>query len=68
MDLLHLLVGIGSALLGVAYILVPNWLYHFGLDSLRDTQSAPSEPSDLLLWTFRFIGVCLVIVSVAYVV
>jgi len=58
--------GIGVALLGVAYILIPESIYHFGLDSLRDTQSEPSEPSNVVLWLHRFIGACLVVMSLSY--
>lgn len=56
----------GFALLGVAYILVPRSIYHFGLDPLRDTRSDPSEPSNAMIWLYRFVGVCLVVMGVSY--
>jgi len=65
---LSLLAGIGFALLGVAYLSVPKSIYHFGLDSLRSTQSEPSQPSNAMMWVFRFIGACLVVVSISYLV
>jgi hypothetical protein len=66
MNGLPLLAGVGFALLGVAYLFVPKSIYHFGFDSLRDTQSEPSQPSNTMLWVFRFIGACLVVVSTSY--
>jgi len=63
---LHLIAGVGFTLLGVAYLFVPNSIYHFGLDSLRDTQSEPSQPSTVMMWIYRFIGACLVITGISY--
>ncbi|SEP10348.1 hypothetical protein SAMN04487948_11438 [Halogranum amylolyticum] len=61
-----LLAGVGFALLEVAYLSIPNSIYHFGLDSLRDTQSKSPEPSNAMMWLYRFIGVCLVVMSILY--
>lgn len=66
MNKLVQLAGVGFALLGVAYILIPQSIHHFGLDSLRDTQSESSEPSNAMMWLYRFIGICLVVMSLSY--
>ena len=68
MNRLGLLAGVGFALLGVAYLFVPHSIYHFdfGLGFLRDTQSEPSEPSKEMMWVYRFIGVCFLVMSVSY--
>ena len=66
MNGLPLLAGVGFTLLGAAYLYVPESIYHFGFDSLRDTQSKPSQPSNAMMWVFRFIGACLVVVSISY--
>ena len=66
MNRLSLLAGIGFALLGVAYLSVPKSIYHFGLDSLGSTQSESSQPSNATMWVFRYIGACLVVVSISY--
>ena len=66
MNTLQLLAGVGFALLGAAYLFVPRSVYHFGFDFLRDTQSEPSEPSTAMMWIYRFIGGCLVVTSVSY--
>lgn len=63
---LDLFAGVGFALLGVAYLFIPNTIYHFGLDFIRDTESEPSEPSNAMMWIYRFIGVCFVVMSVSY--
>ncbi|WP_082682211.1 DUF6199 family natural product biosynthesis protein [Haloferax profundi] len=67
MSILFQLTGVVIAILGVAYIAKPRQIYHFGLDFLRDPQSEPSEPSDIIIWLYRFIGVCLVIIGVSYI-
>jgi len=61
------LAGIGFVLLGIVYLFRPRKIYHFGLDFSRDTQSEPSEPDNTIVWTYRFIGFCLVIMSMSYI-
>ena len=66
MNWIQLITGIGCGSLGVAYLFVPNSIYHFGIDSLRKSQPEPSEPPNSILWTFRFIGICLLVVCLSY--
>ena len=63
-----LLPGVGFALFGVAYLFIPNSIYHsdFGLGSLRGIQSESSELSNEIMWVYRFIGVCFVVMSISY--
>jgi hypothetical protein len=68
MSRLFQLAGIVIALLGIAYLAVPRKVYHFGLESLRDTSSPSSEPPQWIVWTYRFIGGCLVLVGTSYLV
>ncbi|AUV82669.1 hypothetical protein C2R22_14305 [Salinigranum rubrum] len=58
--------GVAFVLLGLAYLALPRRIYHFSPVSLSETQSGSSEPSTLILWTYRFIGGCLVVVGVSY--
>ena len=60
------LAGGGFALLGIAYLVVPQKVYHFGPDFFRDTQSEPSEPGDFVMWTYRFIGCCLIVMDLSH--
>jgi len=61
------LAGVGFALLGIAYLIIPRKIYHFSPEFLRDTQSEPSEPDNSIVWVFRFIGVCLVVLGISYI-
>lgn len=68
MSRLFQLAGVVFVLFGIAYLAVPRNVYHFGLESLRDTSSPSSEPSRWIVWTYRFIGGCLVLVGISYLV
>lgn len=59
-------IGVGIAGLGVAYITIPRKIYRFGFDFLRNERSDHSEPSDTVVWLYRCLGVCLLVVSVSY--
>lgn len=61
------LAGVGFTLLGMAYLIIPRKIYHFGPEFLRDTQSESSDPDNLTVWIFRFIGVCLVVMGISYI-
>lgn len=66
---MNTIVQIGAvviAILGIAYIATPRAVYHFGFDSLRDTDSDPSDPSGLAIWLHRLVGMCLIIISISY--
>lgn len=66
MSVLVGLAGTGIAVLGITYCVVPKRVYHFGFDFLRDSQSEPSEASDVAIWVHRLIGVNLVLVGISY--
>lgn len=61
------LAGIGFVLLGIVYLFRPRKIYHFGLGFLRETQSEPSEPDNSIVWIYRFLGFCLVIIGTQYI-
>jgi uncharacterized membrane protein HdeD (DUF308 family) len=68
MNRLFQLAGVVLVLFGLAYLASPRRVYHFGLESLRDMSSPSSEPSQLIVWTYRFIGGCLVVMGISYLV
>ena len=66
MNQLVQIAGVGFAILGIAYVTLPRKIYYIGLESLRDTQSESTEPSTFLLYVYRFIGVCLIVMGISY--
>jgi len=68
MSRLFQLAGVVLVLFGLGYLAIPRRVYHFGLDSLRDTETTSSGPSQWIVWTYRFIGGCLVVVGISYFV
>jgi uncharacterized protein YjeT (DUF2065 family) len=68
MNRLFQFAGVIFVLFGLAYLALPRRVYHFGLDSLRDKESEPSDPSRWIVWAYRFIGGCLVVVGLSYLV
>lgn len=64
--MLSQLAGAVFMILGMTYLAIPIRIYHFGPDFLRDAQSEPTEPANWMVWLFRFIGGCLVVMGITY--